>query len=66
MLSRKASCNSHGQDSYYFLGWEEYKKNPYDEVKNSSGIIQMGLAENQVWLLIVLRPSCDFKIGSHL
>ncbi|KAL3734978.1 hypothetical protein ACJRO7_024181 [Eucalyptus globulus] len=53
MLSRKASCNSHGQDSYYFLGWEEYKKNPYDEVKNSSGIIQMGLAENQLSLDLV-------------
>ncbi|KAI3424592.1 Aminotran_1_2 domain-containing protein [Psidium guajava] len=53
MLSRKASCNSHGQDSYYFLGWEEYKKNPYDEVKNSNGIIQMGLAENQLSLDLV-------------
>ncbi|XP_030443433.1 1-aminocyclopropane-1-carboxylate synthase 3-like [Syzygium oleosum] len=53
MLSRKASCNSHGQDSYYFLGWEEYRKNPYDEVRNSSGIIQMGLAENQLSLDLV-------------
>ncbi|KAL4181029.1 hypothetical protein AMTRI_Chr12g269120 [Amborella trichopoda] len=47
-LSRKASCNSHGQDSSYFLGWQEYEKNAYDEIKNPSGIIQMGLAENQV------------------
>ncbi|XP_030528449.2 1-aminocyclopropane-1-carboxylate synthase 3-like [Rhodamnia argentea] len=53
MLSRKASCNTHGQDSYYFLGWEEYKKNPYDEVKNPNGIIQMGLAENQLSLDLV-------------
>ncbi|CAI9752933.1 unnamed protein product [Fraxinus pennsylvanica] len=48
LLSRKASCNSHGQDSSYFAGWEEYEKNPYDEVKNPQGIIQMGLAENQL------------------
>lgn len=48
ILSRKATCNTHGQDSSYFLGWEEYEKNPYDEVKNPDGIIQMGLAENQV------------------
>ncbi|XP_051115232.1 1-aminocyclopropane-1-carboxylate synthase 3-like [Andrographis paniculata] len=48
MLSKKAACNSHGQDSSYFLGWEEYEKNPYDEVSNPSGIIQMGLAENQL------------------
>ncbi|KAL2499571.1 1-aminocyclopropane-1-carboxylate synthase 8 [Abeliophyllum distichum] len=48
LLSRKASCNSHGQDSSYFAGWQEYEKNPYDEVKNPQGIIQMGLAENQL------------------
>ncbi|KAL5707207.1 1-aminocyclopropane-1-carboxylate synthase [Ranunculus cassubicifolius] len=47
-LSTKATCNSHGQDSSYFLGWQEYEKNPYDEVKNPTGIIQMGLAENQL------------------
>jgi hypothetical protein len=47
-LSRKATCNSHGQVSSYFLGWEEYEKNPYDVTKNPQGIIQMGLAENQV------------------
>ncbi|MBA0653731.1 hypothetical protein Goklo_020872, partial [Gossypium klotzschianum] len=48
LLSRKVTCNSHGQDSSYFLGWQEYEKNPYDEVKNPKGIIQMGLAENQL------------------
>ncbi|KAL3813711.1 hypothetical protein ACJIZ3_014979 [Penstemon smallii] len=47
-LSMKATCNSHGQDSSYFLGWQEYEKNPYDDVKNPTGIIQMGLAENQL------------------
>lgn len=48
LLSRKAACNTHGQDSSYFLGWQEYEKNPYDEILNPKGIIQMGLAENQV------------------
>lgn len=48
MLSAKATCNSHGQDSSYFLGWEEYEKNPYHQLKNPNGIIQMGLAENQL------------------
>jgi hypothetical protein len=48
MLSAKASHDSHGQDSSYFLGWQEYEKNPYHDVHNPSGIIQMGLAENQV------------------
>ncbi|XP_062101441.1 1-aminocyclopropane-1-carboxylate synthase 3-like [Humulus lupulus] len=48
LLSTKAACNTHGQDSSYFLGWEEYEKNPYDEIRNPKGIIQMGLAENQL------------------
>ncbi|KVI08933.1 1-aminocyclopropane-1-carboxylate synthase 3-like [Cynara cardunculus var. scolymus] len=48
MLSAKATCNSHGQDSSYFLGWEEYEKNPYHHLHNPNGIIQMGLAENQL------------------
>lgn len=49
MLSKKASCDSHGEDSSYFVGLQEYEKNPYDHVHNPSGIIQMGLAENQVF-----------------
>ncbi|XP_008790274.2 1-aminocyclopropane-1-carboxylate synthase 3-like [Phoenix dactylifera] len=48
LLSRKAACNSHGQDSSYFLGWQAYEKNPYDRITNPTGIIQMGLAENQL------------------
>uniref|UniRef100_A0A453H9M7 1-aminocyclopropane-1-carboxylate synthase n=1 Tax=Aegilops tauschii subsp. strangulata TaxID=200361 RepID=A0A453H9M7_AEGTS len=48
LLSKKAGCNTHGQDSSYFLGWEEYEKNPYHPTTNPGGIIQMGLAENQV------------------
>ncbi|XP_043713838.1 1-aminocyclopropane-1-carboxylate synthase 3-like [Telopea speciosissima] len=47
-LSKMVTCNSHGQDSSYFLGWQEYEKNPYHEVQNPNGIIQMGLAENQL------------------
>ncbi|VFQ99994.1 unnamed protein product [Cuscuta campestris] len=48
LLSDKVTNNSHGQDSSYFLGWQEYEKNPYDDIKNPKGIIQMGLAENQL------------------
>nr|XP_027095023.1 1-aminocyclopropane-1-carboxylate synthase 3-like [Coffea arabica] len=48
MLSKKATCKSHGQDSSYFLGWQEYEKNPFNEDRNPLGIIQMGLAENQL------------------
>ncbi|CAK9157942.1 unnamed protein product [Ilex paraguariensis] len=48
MLSKKARCDADGQDSSFFVGLQEYEKNPYDVVRNPSGIIQMGLAENQL------------------
>ncbi|KAL1223543.1 1-aminocyclopropane-1-carboxylate synthase 11 [Cardamine amara subsp. amara] len=48
MLSSKVINDSHGQDSSYFLGWQEYEKNPFHETFNPSGIVQMGLAENQL------------------
>ncbi|XP_058080887.1 1-aminocyclopropane-1-carboxylate synthase 3-like [Magnolia sinica] len=69
-LSRKATCNSHGQDSSYFLGWQEYEKNPYDHIMNPRGIIQLGLAENQlsfdlIELWLTDNPdSTTFKCGS--
>lgn len=61
-LSKKAACNSHGQDSSYFLGWQEYEKNPYDVVANPNGIIQMGLAENQVCVYIY-REWFEFSLN---
>ncbi|GAB4852744.1 1-aminocyclopropane-1-carboxylate synthase 7 [Ancistrocladus abbreviatus] len=47
-LSRVAVSDTHGEDSPYFAGWKAYDKDPYDEMTNPSGVIQMGLAENQV------------------
>jgi len=47
-LSKVAVSETHGENSPYFAGWKAYDENPYDELTNSSGVIQMGLAENQV------------------
>jgi hypothetical protein len=47
-LSSLAVSKAHGEDSPYFEGWREYNANPYHPLNNPSGIIQMGLAENQV------------------
>ncbi|KAI9119185.1 hypothetical protein K1719_009860 [Acacia pycnantha] len=47
-LSNVAVSETHGEDSPYFAGWKAYDENPYDELTNPSGVIQMGLAENQV------------------
>ncbi|CAN1159903.1 1-aminocyclopropane-1-carboxylate synthase 7 [Linum perenne] len=43
-----AVSETHGEDSPYFAGWKAYDENPYDETTNPTGVIQMGLAENQV------------------
>lgn len=47
-LSRIAVSETHGEDSPYFDGWKAYNENPYHELNNPLGVIQMGLAENQV------------------
>ncbi|KAJ8643293.1 hypothetical protein MRB53_005041 [Persea americana] len=47
-LSSIAVSDTHGEDSPYFAGWKAYDEDPYDAVKNPTGVIQMGLAENQV------------------
>ncbi|KAK2980148.1 hypothetical protein RJ640_001732 [Escallonia rubra] len=47
-LSKVAVSETHGEDSPYFAGWKAYDEDPYHESSNPSGVIQMGLAENQV------------------
>ena len=47
-LSEIAMSETHGENSPYFVGWKAYDQIPYNESTNPSGIIQMGLAENQV------------------
>ncbi|XP_020573137.1 1-aminocyclopropane-1-carboxylate synthase 7-like [Phalaenopsis equestris] len=47
-LSKIAVSKAHGEDSPYFAGWKAYDEDPYDPVANPTGVIQMGLAENQV------------------
>ena len=51
-LSRLAVSDNHGENSPYFAGWKAYDEDPYDELTNPSGVIQMGLAENQVSVYI--------------
>ncbi|CAK7335606.1 unnamed protein product [Dovyalis caffra] len=48
LLSRIASSNGHGEDSPYFDGWKAYDSNPHHLTENPNGVIQMGLAENQL------------------
>lgn len=48
-VSSLATSKAHGEGSRYFDGWKEHDANPYHPINNSSGIIQMGLAENQLF-----------------
>ncbi|XP_042491164.1 1-aminocyclopropane-1-carboxylate synthase-like [Macadamia integrifolia] len=48
LLSKIATSQGHGEDSPYFDGWKAYDKNPYHATHNPEGVIQMGLAENQL------------------
>ncbi|XP_057519178.1 1-aminocyclopropane-1-carboxylate synthase-like [Amaranthus tricolor] len=48
VLSRMAAGNGHGEESAYFDGWKAYEDNPFHPLNNPQGVIQMGLAENQL------------------
>ncbi|XP_074272882.1 1-aminocyclopropane-1-carboxylate synthase-like [Silene latifolia] len=48
ILSKIATNNGHGENLEYFDGWKAYDRDPYHLTKNPNGVIQMGLAENQL------------------
>ncbi|XWS46150.1 hypothetical protein CRYUN_Cryun14cG0038900 [Craigia yunnanensis] len=48
LLSRIATNDRHGENSPYFDGWKAYDNNPFHPIQNPDGVIQMGLAENQL------------------
>ncbi|KAL1551950.1 acetyl-CoA synthetase [Salvia divinorum] len=48
ILSKIASNDGHGENSAFFDGWKAYDADPYHPTQNPNGVIQMGLAENQL------------------
>ncbi|KAF7138984.1 hypothetical protein RHSIM_Rhsim07G0010900 [Rhododendron simsii] len=48
LLSKMATNDQHGEISLYFDGWKAYDSNPFHLTRNPAGVIQMGLAENQL------------------
>lgn len=48
LLSKIATNDGHGENSAYFDGWKAYANDPFHITDNPNGVIQMGLAENQV------------------
>lgn len=53
ILSRIATNDQHGENSEYFHGWKSYDKDPFHLSRNPHGVIQMGLAENQLCLDLI-------------
>ncbi|KAM7491437.1 hypothetical protein LguiA_034358 [Lonicera macranthoides] len=43
-----ARNDGHGENSPYFDGWKAYDRDPYHPKLNPNGVIQLGLAENQL------------------
>ncbi|RDX97635.1 1-aminocyclopropane-1-carboxylate synthase, partial [Mucuna pruriens] len=48
LLSKIATNDKHGENSPYFDGWKAYETDPFHPTTNPQGVIQMGLAENQL------------------
>ncbi|OIT37222.1 PREDICTED: 1-aminocyclopropane-1-carboxylate synthase-like [Nicotiana attenuata] len=48
LLSKIATNDGHGENSAYFDGWKAYENDPFHLTNNPNGVIQMGLAENQL------------------
>ncbi|KAL3833445.1 hypothetical protein ACJIZ3_008181 [Penstemon smallii] len=48
LLSKIAINDGHGENSAFFDGWKAYDSDPYHPTQNPDGVIQMGLAENQL------------------
>ncbi|KAL8172472.1 hypothetical protein V2J09_024276 [Rumex salicifolius] len=53
LLSKMATNNGHGENSAYFDGWKAYDRDPFHPSSNPNGILQMGLAENQLCLDLI-------------
>ncbi|KAL8556735.1 hypothetical protein ACS0TY_004267 [Phlomoides rotata] len=48
ILSKIATNDGHGENSAFFDGWKAYDSDSYHPTQNPNGVIQMGLAENQL------------------
>lgn len=67
VLSKLAKGNGHGEDSSYFDGWKAYDSDPFHPIINPRGVIQMGLAENQVLIYVKIQFSfTNFLFQFHV
>ena len=64
LLSKRATSDQHGENSPYFDGWKAYDSDPYHPTQNPHGVIQMGLAENQVCVfgIYIMHAPCIYSL----
>ncbi|KAI9110092.1 hypothetical protein K1719_019133 [Acacia pycnantha] len=55
LLSNIAVNGKHGENSAYFDGWKAYDRDPFHPTNNPQGVIQMGLAENQLCIDMIVE-----------
>ncbi|GFP91480.1 1-aminocyclopropane-1-carboxylate synthase [Phtheirospermum japonicum] len=72
LLSKIATSDQHGENSPYFDGWKAYDNDPFHPIQNPHGVIQMGLAENQLshdsieeWIIKNPIASISTREGVH-
>lgn len=54
-VSGRANSIVKGDDSPYYIGLKKVSEDPYDELGNPGGVIQLGLSENKVRLCFLLQ-----------
>nr|GMD07547.1 1-aminocyclopropane-1-carboxylate synthase-like [Ipomoea batatas]GMD62262.1 1-aminocyclopropane-1-carboxylate synthase-like [Ipomoea batatas] len=71
-LSTIATSDGHAENSAYFDGWKAFENDPFHLTQNPQGVIQMGLAENQLcfdliqdWILSNPKASICTPEGSE-
>ncbi|KAK6155808.1 hypothetical protein DH2020_010056 [Rehmannia glutinosa] len=66
-LSARATSIAKPNDSPYYIGLDRVREDPYDEIDNPDGIIQLGLSENRLSLDLiedwVSQNLTDSKLG---
>lgn len=64
-LSKIASSDMHGENSAYFDGLKAFDEDPFHPVDNPNGVIQMGLAENQVSIFMIHVSLINFTYSAR-
>ncbi|KAL3341973.1 hypothetical protein AABB24_026141 [Solanum stoloniferum] len=65
-LSSRASSVAAPNDSPYYIGMDRFRADPYDELDNPDGVIDLGIAENRLSLDLIEKWISSNVNGSTL